>query len=499
MKDLLIGIDCSTSACKTIIWNHHGERVSAGWAEIPLARPHSGWHEQLASNWWLALKKALKSCLLGIEPTRLAGLSISIQRETFVAVDGGGNALRPAILWMDTRAGEELQSIQNRLSLADFQQITGKRLSVNLLPPKLLWLQAHEPKLFEAIHQIWDVHAYLTHHLMGEAVASWGTAGPMGLFDLQRMEWGEEILNLCGLSNSHMPRLAAPGASIGLVSTAAAQETGLPVGLPVFAGLGDGQASGLGTGITQTGSSYLTLGTSVISGTFTPDFLVNDAFRTMVGGEQSSYLLETVLLGGTYTIDWFLKDFLQQPGTLQRLTAEAALLPPGAEGLTLLPYWNSAMNPYWDEKASGVMIGWRGIHRPAHVFRAILEGIAYELRLQSDGVADATGVPIERYLVMGGGAQSDLWCQIIADVGGRVVQRATEAEAAALGAAMLAGIGSGIFTDCDEAAAAMVKVSDVVFQPDPHRQVFYEQHYQQTYRPLYPALKEILGTLNSEL
>jgi xylulokinase len=205
------------------------------------------------------------------------------------------------------------------------------------------------------------------------------------------------------------------------------------------------------------------------------------------------------LLGGTYTIDWFLKDFLQQPDALKKLTDEAVQLAPGAEGLTLLPYWNSAMNPYWDEKASGVMVGWRGIHRPAHVFRAILEGIACELRLQSDGVAAATGVAIERYLAMGGGAQSDLWCQIIADVGGRSVQRATEPEAAALGAAMLAGIGAGCFADSQEAVQAMVKVSETVFEPDAERHSYYEQRYQQVYLPLYPALKPILGALNEEL
>lgn len=490
IKDLLIGMDCSTSACKALIWNIRGERVESGRAEIPLAMPQAGWHEQQADDWWKALKNSLHVCLQSVDLTRLAGICISIQRETFVVVGADKKPLRPAILWMDTRAGEELSAVQEELSLAEFQKITGKRLSVNLLPAKCLWLQQHEPHVFQDIDQIWDVHAYLTQKLMGEAVASWGTAGPMGLLDLQTMRWSEKILDLCGLNRSHMPRLAAPGEQIGVVNRAAAEETGLPEGLPVFAGLGDGQAGGLGTGITQAGDAYLTLGTSVISGTFAPNFIVDDAFRTMVGALPGSYLLETVLLGGTYTIDWFLKDFLHRPGALQELTNEAAQLAPGAEGLTLLPYWNSAMNPYWDEKASGVILGWRGIHRPAHVFRAILEGIAFELRLQRDGVAAVTGVPIARYLAMGGGAQSDLWCQIIADVGGRRVQRATESESAALGAAMLAGIGAGCFADAHQAAAAMVKVSTVTFQPDLYRQSFYEHRYREIYQLLYPTLKD---------
>jgi xylulokinase len=263
-------------------------------------------------------------------------------------------------------------------------------------------------------------------------------------------------------------------------------------------GIGDGQACGLGAGITQPGRAYLSLGTSVISGTFSPTFAAADAFRTMVGGLPGTYLLETVLLGGTYTIDWLLNDFLGHPGldALEALSAEAALLPPGAEGLVLLPYWNSAMNPHWDAHARGAVIGWRGSHRPAHLLRAILEGIAFELRLQLEAVENALGTAIRELALMGGGSRSRLWCQVIADVCNRPAVTVPEPEAAALGAAMLAAAGVGIHASAEQAAEHMrPALQEPAFQPDAEHAARYDDLYRQVYRPLYPALRGIMGAM----
>jgi sugar (pentulose or hexulose) kinase len=162
----------------------------------------------------------------------------------------------------------------------------------------------------------------------------------------------------------------------------------------------------------------------------------------------------------------------------------------------VLPYWNSALNPYWDADARGVIIGWRGSHTPAHVYRAMLEGIAFEQRLHTEGVADALSAPIDRYIVMGGGARSDLWCQIIADITGRRVQRTAVPEASTLGAAMLAAVGSGAFPELDTAAQEMSRAASEVFQPYPAAQAQYERLYQQAYLPLYPAIREINRNLS---
>jgi xylulokinase len=486
---LFIGIDCSTSACKASSYDLRGNLVSSGRAEIPLAQPQTGWREQNPPDWWQALCTALQTCTQTINPASVRGIALSVQRETFVVMDRNHNPLRPAILWMDTRANAEVEALQPLLP--DFHQHTGKRLSVNLIPPKLRWLVVHEPQTFENIAQVWDVHAYLSARLTGEAVASWGSAGPTGLLDLRSMQWYEPVLEACCITTEQLPHLVAPGEYIGSLSPQTAQATGLTAGTAVYAGIGDGQAGGIGAGITTPGRSYLTLGTSVISGTFAPQFVTSDAFRSMVGGSRSTYLLETVLLSGTYILDWYLNTLLSSASDHTALSVQAASLPPGSEGLVVLPYWNSALNPYWDADARGVILGWRGSHTPAHVYRAILEGIAFEQRLHTDGVADALDAPIDRYFIMGGGARSNLWCQIIADISGREVVRTAVSETAALGAAMLAAVGSGALPDLDTAAQQMSRVASEVFHPQTAAQAQYERLYQQVYRPLYPAIREL--------
>jgi xylulokinase len=427
-----------------------------------------------------------------IDPANVQGISLSIQRETFVPVDVRGQALRPAILWMDTRASEQVAVLTDELP--DFLAQTGKRLSVNLLPPKWRWLQEHEPEVVACTAQVWDVHAYLMQQLTGAPVTSWGCVGPTGILDLNTMEYARPVLDAIGLTKAQLPALAAPGEMIGFVTTQAAAETGLHPTTPVYAGIGDGQACGIGAGINVSGKSYLTLGTSVISGTYAPNFLTDNAFRTMVGG-AGSYLLETVLLSGTYTIDWYLKTLLNGITSLDELTLQAAQLPAGAEGLVLLPYWNSVLNPYWDADARGVILGWRGIHTQAHVLRAILEGIAFEQRLHTEGVEKALDSPIDTYIVMGGGSQSDLWCQIIADVTGRTVQRSATTEAASLGVAMLSAVEAGFYPDLVTASDTMSRTVGEPFLPDVERSAVYERLYNDVYLPLYPALKGIMGKL----
>jgi len=174
-----------------------------------------------------------------------------------------------------------------------------------------------------------------------------------------------------------------------------------------------------------------------------------------------------------------------------------ACIPPGAEGLMLVPYWNSAMNPYWDAAASGIVVGWRGVHTRAHLYRAILEGIAFEQRLHTEGVEAALGQPVESYVAMGGGAQSERWLQIIADVTGKPVYRAVVTDAAALGAGILAATGVGLFTDVRAAAKAMTRIAPEPFVPDAGRHAFYSQLYAEVYRALFPAVQPYLQRLTA--
>ena len=253
----------------------------------------------------------------------------------------------------------------------------------------------------------------------------------------------------------------------------------------------------------EPGNAYLSLGTSVVSGSFSPNYQISKEFRTMYGGIENTFLLETVILGGAYTISWFLDEVIRGSEhelsgnqlTEDHLETEAQKTPAGAQGLLLVPYWNSAMNPYWDEKASGMLVGLRGIHGRGHIYRAILEGIAFEQRLHINGVENTLGTNIEKFIVVGGGAQSDLWCQIIADVTGKPVQRGVETEAAALGAGILAASASGIYPHPRAAAQGMVHLEEVIFEPDEDHHRLYTDLFEGVYRHLYPALRERLGKL----
>ena len=411
MGDWVIGLDSSTTACKAIVWDCSGRAVSEGRVGLPLSRPRPAWHEQPAEAWWQAAAGALRQATSQIDASRVAAVCIAMQRETFVPVDERCQPLRPAIVWMDERSRSILPGLGEQLGRERFHQTTGKPFSGNLAPGKIAWLREHEPEVFRRTAYYLDVHAFLAYHLTGRVATSWGCADPLGLFDMKNHAWAVDVLEGIGVRGEQMPEALPPGTMLGEVTPAAAAACGLPAGLPVVAGIGDGQACALGAGVTRGGESYLNLGTAVVSGTCSDHYLASPAYRTTFAGIPGSYLLETVLLGGTYTVTWFVETF-GQAGEATGLPAEAGWeaaaqeVPPGALGLLLVPYWNSAMNPYWDASASGVVAGWRGVHRRQHLYRAILEGIAFEQRLQTEGVEAAIGQAVERYIAVGGGARA---------------------------------------------------------------------------------------------
>ncbi len=502
LSPLVLGLDCSTSASKAVVWGCRGNAISDGYCPLTLSTPHPGWHEQSAEAWWTATAQAIRQAVSGVDAGRLRALCIAHQRETFVPVDEQGRPLTDGILWMDERARDLLPGLEQAFGQHNFHQVTGKRLSVNLTIAKIAWLKEQRSEIFARTCKYLDVHSFLAHRLTGVYAAGWGCADPTGMFDMQNKDWAEPFLSHIGIRSDQLPEVCAPATIIGTVTPAAAEACGLPVGLPVAAGIGDGQASGLGVNITSPGDAYLSLGTSVIAGTWSERYVFDPAFRTMTGGVPGSYLLETVLLGGGYTISWFMEKIAGRPepdsAQLHAVYEEAAAsVPPGAAGLVLVPYWNSVLGPYWDPAASGIVVGWRGIHQLPHLYRAILEGIALELQLGAISVEKAVGQSVKRYIAMGGGAQSDLWRQIIADVTGKPVFRAAATEATALGAGILAATAAGCYTDARQAAQAMTHILPQPAEPDPARHEFYNRLFEEVYRPLFPALQPYLERLTS--
>ncbi|MFN2298696.1 MAG: xylulokinase [Anaerolineales bacterium] len=491
---LVLGIDSSTTACKAVVWDCRGNAAGEGSAPIPMITPRPTWYEQSAEAWWNALVDAVRRAVDGVEPGRVKAMCIAHQRETFVPVDAQGRPLAEGILWLDERARDLIPELERAFEPHGFHTLTGKRLSVNLTIAKIAWLKAHRPELFAETDKFLDVHSFLLRRLTGNACAGWGCADPTGMFDIKARRWAEALLEVVGIRPGRLPELQPPGAVAGKLLPAAAEACGLPAGLPVAAGIGDGQACGLGVNVTSPGDAYLSLGTSMISGTFSETYVVNPGFRTMCGGIPGSYLMETVLLGGGHTVAWFMEKFAA--GEPRELYEKAASdIPPGSGGLVAVPYWNSVLGPYWDPAASGIVIGWRSHHTPAHLYRAILEGTAFEQRFGTQNVEQAMGAGVERYIAIGGGARSGLWRRILADVTGKPVYRAEATEAAALGAGILAAAAAGCFTDIRQAAAAMTRILPDPDEPDPERRAYYRRMFEEVYRPLFPAVRPFVDKL----
>jgi xylulokinase len=500
-KDLVIGVDCSTTACKAVVWDRTGKAVATGRRGYGLDHVRSGWVEQNSADWWTATSAALADAAAQVGGERIAALAITHQRETFVCLDEAGNAVRPAITWMDIRATAEVDAYGND----DVHRLTGKPPNPTPAWYKLLWLGKHEPDTIRRTAHVVDVAGFLVQKLTGEWATSWASADPLGLVDLQRFDYDDKLLEMAGLTRSKVSRLLPPGAVAGQLSNAVATELGLPKGLPIVVGAGDGQSAGLGCNVTRPGRAYLNIGTGAVSGVYADTYNHGMAYRTMAGPVPGTFIYETFVGGGTQNIAWFVQQLsgldsktLKAGETPDQLfEAMAAQIPEGSEKLLCLPYWTGAMTPYWDGHARGAFVGLSGLHGKAHMYRAILESLALEERLLTDGVEAAMGRSIDEIVLLGGGARSTLWCQIIANVLGRSVKLAREQESTALGAGIHAAAAAGLYNDIREAADAMTGV-EKSFAPNAASHARYAEIFE-AYRSIYPGLKSTFRLMTEKM
>ena len=363
-RDLVLGIDSSTTACKAVVFDTRGNAIAEGRASIELNNPNADAWEQDAEQWWTALCAACRA----IDPTlmrRVAAMCITQQRETFVVTDSAGTPIAPARVWMDHRGAAQVDRAVAALGSDRIHQLSGKPPCTT---PTLYKLMDQLDGAGLEVGKVLDVHALLAWRLTGRCATSLASADPSGMIDMVGRCWAQELVALAGIDETHLPELCEPGQQIGTVLAAAAAATGLPADLPVIAGAGDGQCAGLGAGLTRPGRAYLNLGTAVVSGVLSADYRCDRAFRTLYGAAPGTYFLETDLHGGTFMITWWIDRMLREAvrgaPSFDELRAEleqrARTIPAGAEGLVVVPYWAGVMNPYWDDYASGIAIGWRG-------------------------------------------------------------------------------------------------------------------------------------------
>jgi sugar (pentulose or hexulose) kinase len=493
-SEIVVGIDSSTTATKTIAWDFSGKIIAEGYSPIRLISPRLNYYEQDPDDWWNSMVDSLQKLTHQVDKERITALAIANQRETFVGLNKDGKPVRPAITWLDERCKDLVDKFAEIIGEDRIHRITGKPKDYAPVVYRLAWMKENEEDLFRKVIKFCDVQTYLVFRLTGHYKTSWASADPMGIYDLENKMWSQEILNQLNITQQQLPEAFRPGTILGYLTKTAASATGLSTGTKIIAGGGDGQAAGLGVNALMPRRAYLNLGTAIVSGTYVKHYIVDRNFRTMASCAEDGYYCETSLRSGTFLIDWFIQrvlkiDSARNPDIYRQLEEEARQIEPCSEGLMVLPYWNAVMNPYWDPDARGCIIGLSSGHHRGHLFRAILEGIAMEQSLATKAVERTTGERTEEFALIGGGAKSNLWRQIIADTSGKKVLRMASDEASSLGAGISAAVAAGWFPTFEDAAKNMVHVKNVTRPNSQNAEQYSNQLIK--YQEIYPAIRNI--------
>lgn len=495
---IIVAIDASTTTLRAVAYSERGQELSMGRAALAVKSPETDAYEQDAEEWWTGLGRAIAEMKRGLSPEQVAEIAVLViahQRETVVVTDRKGTPLAPALLWMDSRCQREVARATSRLGAVRIHGLSGKPPCTTPSLYKLMHLFGTHPELRPSSF-VHDVHSFLSLRLTGRAVSSFASADPSGLLDMRSKKWSADLLTLVGLRPDQLPELVEPGYLIGPLTPGAATSLGLPGGTLVYAGAGDGQAAGLGAGVTTPHRCYIEMATAVSAAVLTQSYQLSNAYRTLFSAVPGSYCLETTLRGGMQTLYWWLENQLGKKlrkEAMLELERQAEAIAAGSDGLLVLPYWAGVMSPHWDDEARGALIGLHHRHRPEHVYRAVLEGLSFELRYHLEGIEGSAGRLERRVHVLGGGSRSDLWCQILADVLDLKVVRTASAEATALGAALLGAVAHGICPHFEEAALEMTCTGEE-FEPGPAASS-YDRLYRGAYRGLYADIQSRLHVL----
>jgi xylulokinase len=446
---LLLGIDIGTTGVRAGVLDEQGRLVAEASAACPPSTPAPGRAEGDAETWWTAVREACGRVGQRVSLARIEGLGVAGQAPTAVLVDAEGATLGPSILWFDIRAAAEARAIDAALGPGRAEALGGNRMHAYYLGPKLAWLRAHEPETLDRTAHVLQSHAFVAFRLTGRVACDPSTAMLCApLYDVQAGTWSEEACRIVGVPSRVLPALVRAHDVVGTVTRAAAAATGLREGTPVVAGGGDFAASALGTGVVEEGSACLMLGTSgnLLVPTDAPHFDSRLINSHQVGHEG---WLE---LGGTLcgaALDWFRRVFA--PGVpWETLEAEAAAVDAAGSELVFLPYLQGERTPIWDETARGVLSGLDLTHGRGHVLRALMDGIALGFR-HCLSVAQERGLHFDEVVATDGAGRSALLRQTLADALGLALAWSDEGSGTLMGAAILAGLGTGVFPSADVA------------------------------------------------
>ncbi len=485
-----IGIDSSTTATKALLIDEQGDVVAVAATEYGYETPRPLWSEQDPDLWWEGAANSIRQVLAasGVKADDVHGIGLTGQMHGLVLLDENGTVLRPAILWNDQRTGPQCDEIRRRLGKPRLIQITGNDALTGFTAPKILWVQQNEPDVWAHARHILLPKDYVRYKLTGDYAIDKADGAGMLLFDLKQRDWSPEVLAALEIPPAYLPPTHEGPAITGYVSHAAAAATGLRVGIPVMAGGGDQAAGAVGVGAVQPGVVSLALGTSgvVFATTGGPFVEPEGRLHAFCHAVPGRWHFMGVMLSAAGSLRWHRDTFA--PGVaFDDLLAPAAAVPIGCEGLLFLPYLTGERTPHPDPLARGAFVGLTVRHSLPHLSRAVIEGVSFGLRDSFELIKSGGGAAITQVRVSGGGAKSPLWRQILADIMAAELVTVNTTEGAAYGAALLAGVGAGVWHDVDTACRRTIHVTGST-QPNGAAVTEYERWYQ-VYRNLYPALK----------
>ncbi len=486
-----IGLDVGTSGAKAVLIDDKGLILHEAEITYPIATPRPGWNEQNPADWWERSAEVLSE-LTGVARSRGAevrGVGLTGQMHSSVFLDEDDRVIRPALLWNDTRTEAECREIEERVGgVSRLIKLTSNLALEGFTAPKVLWLRNHEPEHYQRMKHLLVAKDYIRLQLTGKRATEVSDASGTLLFDVGRRDWSSEILKALELNPEILPRCFESPEVTGHVTEEGSKKTGLSVGTTVVGGGGDQAAGAVGSGVVRPGQLCISLGTSGVVFAPTAEHRPEPEARihTFCHAVPGRWHAMGVMLSAAGAYQWF-HDHLGGGFSFEELNRAAEVVPPGAGGVLFLPYLSGERTPHNDPNARGLFAGLSLGTGRGEMTRAVLEGVAYGLRDCLELIRGA-GIAWEHALISGGGARSNLWCQIVADVLGIAVSRLRENPGPAYGAALLAGVGGGNFSSVEEAAAGRDQV-DRTFEPRIECQSVYQEGYRR-YRELYSRLRQ---------
>lgn len=488
-KQYLLGIDIGTSSLKAMLVSPDGNTAALEQHGYEPDILPDGGAQQHPSVWWDAAVSALRR-IAAAHPEKIrdvAGVGLGGQMHGLVALDATGKPVCPAIIWLDARSGSQVSRIYETLPKQHIHATTLNRVCPGFALPSLLWLRDNNPEAFERIRYIMQPKDYIRYRLTGCVATDSSDASATAAFNTVNRQWSWEIIDALGLDRGFFPACFEADDIAGEVTPEAASETGLAKGTPVVYGGGDQPVQNIGNGAVKTGIVCSSIGTSGQIALFADSPLRDPDCRvhTFCHAARRGWSVFGATLSAGLSLKWLNDHIMGAPG-YAAISAAAGAAEPGSGGVVFLPYLSGERTPHFDSGARGMFIGLSLSHDIRHMARAVMEGVVFSLKDSLRLFDEQLGVAPQQIIAAGGGAKSALWLQMQADIFETPVRVVKTKEQVCLGAAMLAGVGTGLFASCEQAVEAMVRYDDTIYQPNGVNMAVYRDAYRR-YRALYDA------------